>query len=150
MHPIVKRIMIFGVAACLLIAGFLFYEIVHTPEIKTEKHLANVDWLPAEASDITYAQRNGLGWFQSYECTISREAVDKLAQKEGWKLEAMDNVSASLRSVLGLPALREFVGTKMDFVPKALFYEDRKPNGGGVTVIYDLELGRLFVHKSHN
>jgi hypothetical protein len=149
MNPIVKRIMISGAAACLLIAGLFLYAIGRTPQIETTKHLPHVDWLPTEASDITYAQSDGFGWFQSYECTISREALDKLALKEGWKLEAKDAVFASLRSVLGLPALREFGGTKMDLVPKALFYEDRKPNGGGVTVIYDLELGRLFVHKSH-
>ncbi len=149
MRRIVKRLMILSAAVCLLIVGLFLYVIGRTPEIKNEKHLAHVDWLPTEASDITYAQSDDFGWFQCYECTISRDAVAKLAQREGWKLEVKENVFASLRSSLGLPALREVDGKKMDLVPKALFYEDRKPNNGGVTVIYDLELGRLFVHRSH-
>ncbi len=149
MNPVAKRVAIFGAVTALLVVGSLLCVIGHDPKIKREMHLARVDWLPVEASDISYAQKDGMGWLQSYECSLPRETLDKLAQTEGWKLEAKENISTGLRSTLGLPALREIDGMKVDLVPKALFYEDRKPNGGGVTVIYDLELGRLFVSKSH-
>jgi hypothetical protein len=76
--------------------------------------------------------------FLCYECAISPEALSKLAQKEGWKLTEKENVVV-IRDMLGLPKLRKIEGVEVDWVPEALFYEDRKANNGGVTVAYDLE-----------
>ena len=133
-----------------------------TTPMESAKHLAHVDWLPAEASDVTYAKREGFGWFTCYECSLPREAFDQFARKEGWQMTPKSDVSTGLRGVLDLPATKHKAepngvvtvdlnnAQSMPVVKKALFYEDRHQNGGGVTVIYDLDAGRLFVHESHN
>jgi hypothetical protein len=131
-----------GVLAAAFFA-FVLFAFRSTP-IESAKHLARVDWLPAEASDVTYAKREGLGWFTCYECSLPRVALDRLAQKEEWKLEPKNDVSSGLRLVLKLSP-----PTEIDSVARALFFEKRQPNGGGVTVIYDLDAARLFVHESH-
>jgi hypothetical protein len=135
-------LVVFGAATLI----FLMFDKKDTVR---EAHLANVEWLPPEASDITYSRREGFGWFKCYECNLPREAFYKLAQKEGWSLAKQKNVSVGLRHLLGLPPI---IGTEdgaVDVIESALFFEKRQPNNGGITVVYDLNTERLFVHESH-
>ena len=141
-----KIILVLGIATVVAVIILLLLTWWGAEHIYRGKHLVHVNWLPAEASDVTYAEREGLGWFRCYECSLSKEGLDRMAKKEGWKLEPKSDVRIGLRRVLGLPALKE---TGEDLVAKALFYVNRGPNGGGITVIYDLDAGRLFVHESH-
>jgi len=138
-----KIILILGGMLAAAFIAFVLFAFRSTP-IESGKHLARVDWLPVEASDVTYAKREGFGWFTCYECNLPRETFDRLAQKEEWKLEPKNDVSTGLRLVLELSP-----PTEIHSVARALFYEKRQPNGGGVTVIYDLDAARLFVHESH-
>jgi hypothetical protein len=128
--------------------GLVLFVLRATP-MESAKHLAHVDWLPIEASDVTYARRGGFGWFTCYECSLPKEALDRMAQKEGWKMEPKSDVHTGLRVILGLPALKDTEYGGIDSVAKAMFHEKRQSNGGGVTVIYDLDAGRLFVHETH-
>jgi len=141
--PWIRSLILFAVVAMAALVAFVLFAFRSTP-IESAKHLARVDWLPADASDVTYAKRKGFGWFTCYECSLPRVALDRLAQKEEWKLEPKNDVSSGLRLVLKLSP-----PTEIDSVARALFYEKRQPNGGGVTVIYDLDAARLFVHESH-
>lgn len=84
--------------------------------------MESVGWLPASATDISYYKRDGFGWIKNYECSIPADAFLGLASKEGWEVQEKDNV---------------------------LFYEERHPNGGGVTVQYDKDSERLSVQSSH-
>jgi len=138
-----KIILILVAILAVAFIAFVLFAFRSTP-IESGKHLARVDWLPAEASDVTYAKREGFGWFTCYECNLPRVVFDRLAQKEEWKLEPKNDVSSGLRLVLKLSP-----PTEIDSVARALFYEKRQPNGGGVTVIYDLDAARLFVYESH-
>ena len=148
-----------GIAVALTVAGFVV--LLGQEEIQRGTHLARVDWLPPEASDVTYAKRDGFGWFTCYECKMPREAFDRLAERAGWSPVPKNDVSTGLRLTLGQtgqtkPADKGGVITVdlnsdlgLPIVRKALFYEKRQSNGGGVTVVYDLDSGRLFVHESN-
>ena len=77
--------------------------------------------------------------------------MENLAKMKGWELSEKKNYySTGLRLPLKLPPIRKVEGMEIDFYPLALVYEDRKGNGGGITVIYDPEFQRLFVLQSAN
>jgi hypothetical protein len=143
MRRAAKIFLILGAVLAAVLLAFVLFAFRATP-MESAKHLTHVDWLPPEASDVTYARSEGLGWFTCYECSLPRDAFDRLAQKEEWKLGPKNDVSSGLRLVLKLSP-----PTEIHSVARALFYEKRQPNGGGVTVIYDLDASRLFVHESH-
>jgi hypothetical protein len=143
MRRAAKIIFILGAVLVAAFVAFVLFSFRATP-VESAKHLAHVDWLPSEASDVTYAKSEGLGWFTCYECSLSREAFDRLSQNEEWKPEPKNGVSTGLRLVLELTSPKE-----IHTVARSLFYERRQPNGGGVTVIYDLDASRLFVYESH-
>jgi len=158
MKHFAKIVTALGAAALGVILAFA---IATKTEIQRGTHLAHVNWLPAEASDVTYAKRDGLGWFVSYECKLPKEAVAPLAQKKGWTLEPKTDVTVGLRSILTPPPPKESAatngvvvvdltrgGARTDPISKALFYEKRYSNGGGVTAVYDLDAERLFVYES--
>jgi len=115
------------------------------------EHVAQVDWLPKTASDITYIMNTGglFPWL-CFECSMSSEAVQAFAETKGWKFTEQKGYSTGLRLALHLPPVRQVDGASLDYYPLALVYEKRKGNGGGVTAIYDPELQRLFVHQSSN
>ncbi len=92
-----------GLAGVLAVVAFVFLAFSPARE-ESAKHLARVDWLPIEARDVTYAKSDGFGWFTCYECSLPKEALDRMAQNEGWKLEPKIDVHTGLRMILGLPA----------------------------------------------
>jgi len=148
MRRVTKIIFALGIAIAIVVVALVTFAFSSSRE-DSGKHLARVDWLPMEASDVTYVKRDGFGWFNCYECGLPKEAFDRLAQKKEWKPELKKDVSMGLRHVLGLPALKKTEYGDTDLVANALFYEKRRPNGGGITVIFDLDTNRLFVHESH-
>lgn len=104
---------------------------------------ASREWLPGgRASPFARSET-------CCECSLPAEVLARIARKEGWTLEPKSDVAVSLRAVLGLPALKKMDFGDIDLVAEALVYQNRKPNGGGVTVVYDTEASRLFVHESH-
>ncbi len=100
----------------------LFWLAFRTGEPTTGEHLDSVDWLPPSATDISFYKRDGFGWIKNYECSIPEDDFLRLAEKEGWGLQGEGNV---------------------------LSYEKRYPNHGGVTVYYNRDTQRLFVHSAH-
>ncbi len=129
-------------------AGLIYLVLSLGPET-SGKHLARVDWLPPEATDVTFVKTDGFGWINCYECTIPRPPLERLAAAKGWVLESRTGVSNGFRAMLGLPKLKSTEHGASDLVSRALVYQQRQSNGGGITVIYDLDAGRLFVFESH-
>jgi hypothetical protein len=142
-----KLIAIFAGLA-LLAFGFLV-AITWRSAPKIEKHISSAEWLPSEASDISYIETEGFGWYRFSEFTISEPQLRSFAEENKWNLESEENTFVSARSLLGEPPLRELYGAPSDFIPNALVYEDRKKNGGGVTLTYDLDSNRAYLHTSH-
>ena len=118
---------------------------------ETKQHLPRIDWLPIEASDISFARNDGgiFPWL-SFECSLPNAAFATFAEQKGWKPTWKTNYSTGLRATLKLPPLRFVEGRAVDFYPVTLVHEVRKGNGGGITVIYDPESRRLFVSQSSN
>ncbi len=114
------------------------------------QHVVQVDWLPKEASDVTYLRQGGLFWLSCYECALPRSAFDKFAKENGWAVKETRNVNVGgFRSMLKLAPIR--LNKPMEEVyPIALHYQERQKDGGGITVVYDLETQRLFVWESSN
>jgi len=147
MKRIAKVVAVVGLSTMLVVAALVLFLFSFHPEDRA-MHIARVDWLPAEASDVTYVKRGGFGSVTCFECDLPKDAFDRMAGRNGWKPEPKKNVSIGLRSVLGLPALKATEYGQMDLVANALFYENRRANNGGITVVYDLDSNRLFVHES--
>ena len=100
----------------------LFDDAFRTGEPISGEHLDSVDWLPPNATDISFYRRDGFGWIKNYKCSVPEDDLFELAAKEGWELEMDGN---------------------------GLFYERRYPNGGGVTVRYNRDTRRLSVQSNH-
>ena len=114
-----------------------------------EKNVSSVEWLPQEASDISYVETEGFGWYRFTEFTISETELRRFAEENKWNLVKKENVFMSARRLLGEPPLRELHGDAVDYIPTALVYEDRQSNGGGTSLTYDLEMSRAYLHTSH-
>ena len=67
----ILKVLFFSLLAVVGVVALLVYSVLWTGEIKSEKHLAHVDWLPPAATDITYSQCDGMGAFFVYECSIN-------------------------------------------------------------------------------
>ena len=141
------------VGVCLLVVfgcSIWVYHHIFGGQAESGRHVAHVDWLPAEATDVTFQKNDGLFWFLSFECALPRPAFDKFAKEKGWSLVEKRDYTTGLRFGLGLPPVRNVGGKLDDTYTTALVYEDRRANGGGVTVVYDPERQRLFVLESGN
>ena len=152
MHTLIKFTLLAVGALFIGVMGSLFLTVSSSSQIESMSHVSHVDWLPASASDITYARRKGFAWFLTYECKLPESDFRSLAQKEGWPIQEATNVSVGgLRAILKLPDLTNSnsFGIPAHSIDRALLFERRQPNGGGTTVVYDLERGRLFFHQSH-
>ena len=150
MHTLIKFTLLAVGALFIGVMASLFLTVSSSSRIESMSHVPQVDWLPASASDITYARRKGFGWFLTYECKLPEPDFRSLAQKEGWSIQEGTNVPVGrLRTFLKLPDLTNAFGDPASSIDRALLFERQKPNGGGTTVVYDLERGRLFFSQSH-
>ncbi len=116
---------------------------------KSGHHLAQVNWLPASASDISF-YRNGDSLFPMYcyECTIPYADVLKFARESDWMLVEKSSVRLShWRALLKLPGLGVENGDTYD---SALVYSADQQNGGGIQVVFHQPSSRLFVSYSAN
>ena len=150
MRSIFKFLLI-GLGVLLIAVILLIVFAFSSSDIKLVSHVSQVDWLPSSASDITYARRDGFGWFLTYECNLPENDFLALAKKENWPVKETTNVLGSgYRLILKLPEPTNALGDPTYFADQAFVYENRYPNGGGVTVIYDRQRNRLLFNKSHN
>lgn len=154
MSPGTKKILkitgvVGGVAALLIaLAGFFLLRGIFVVEHKSGVRVTRVDWLPKEATDITFERDEGLFWMLNYECAFPRAAFDRYAKANGWVMVEKKDYHDGFRSMLKLPPVRVFKGHPSDTYPLALVHEYRKANGVGITAVYDVELQRLFVFES--
>jgi hypothetical protein len=150
MHTLIKFTLVAVGMLFIGVMASLLLTVSSSSQIESMSHVSHVDWLPASASDITYARRKGFGWFFIYECTVPESDFRSLAQKEGWEIQEGTNVPVGrVRTILMLPDLTNVFGDPASSIDRALLFERRKPNGGGTTVVYDLERGRLFFSQSY-
>lgn len=115
------------------------------------RHVAEVSWLPNDATDVTYYREDG-GLFPRYwyECTIPYESMLGFARENGWKLEEAEQVEVPARAFLKLPPLIIPGASTPDRLPSALTYVTQQGNGGGIRVAYHRPTSLLIVSYSSN
>jgi len=120
-----KKWAMFGVvvALCVVVTpNVLFFYAFQTGDPYTGEHLSSVDWLPESATDVSFYRIDGFGWVKNYDCLIPEIDFRVFAAENGWKLQTEDSI---------------------------LYYAKRHRNGGGVSVNYNRETGRLSVQSNH-
>lgn len=142
---------LFGIVSGVVIFLLILVIFLARPTApRIAENVDSVEWLPQEASDISYYVREGFGWFYFAEGTMTEQDFRSFAAENDWDLEVKKDVSVHMRSILGRPPLREVrEGIEMDRVLDALVYEDRKASGGGITWVFDRETERFYFNKSH-
>ena len=101
-------------------------------------NLESVDWLPSEATNITYHFESQFGWTREYVCTIDEKAFRNFAKQKSWPLEPVKNEYLSFRNIFK-------DGVHID---KGLAYIKRK-GGGSFCIHYDLVTQKLYHIETH-
>jgi len=127
----------------LVMVCFLMLFLISDTDFKTELNTATVPWLPPEAKHVSLKQRGGFGAMEFIECTISEEQFRNLAKRKNWELgEIKDKLTYGRIEGLPLLLMDSELGPA-DLIRNGLISESRAPNGGGYTVLYDIDLQRM-------
>ena len=148
MKKILKWLIIGGFSlAVVFIAAVLFA--ISGPRPDVVEGIDRPEWLPEHATSIFHRSQEGFGWWRAAEFTISETDFRGYAAKQGWQLVEVNDLSNSL----ALQMLRSDVETysEEDFKPiaRALVYDSRASNNGGITVALDLSNNRAYYMESH-
>ena len=136
-----------------LFAFFIFVKVTLAPKPKYGSGDDPPEWLPSSASDINYMERKGFGAARIAVFSIDQDAFEAFAKENGWPLEEQADVSVFFEAYtqetppdIDSLSLDEY--NDRFSVDDALFYEKRGDNGGGVTIVYDIENHRGYYHYS--
>jgi len=135
-----------GVSICGIV---LLFALTWTSKPKVELNVDSVEWLPSSASNISYVERTGMGGMKIAEFSISRADMDAFAKENGWDLKEKENVSISFRDRIAPEGTKVEHPYEENYLEKALFYEKRHSNNGGVTLVYDPKTNRGYYWYSH-
>ena len=105
------------------------------------ENVKSVTWLPKSMSDISYYKTQSFGWIKEYKCNISEQDFRNYAKEKSWEL-----TSPKAKSIIKFHRLK---GMGLIVVERALFYSKRSANGGGESVLYDLNTETLYYTASH-
>ncbi len=126
----------------------VLWMISHTPPESGEK-LGSVGWLDSRASDISYFRANDFTGLFVYEFRISEPDFMTLAKERGWTPTALPNEQTVARYSSFLPPNdRDHPSASSTRVRNGWIHQDRRSNGGGITVVYDSSANRAYVSQS--
>jgi hypothetical protein len=103
---------------------------------------------PPAAREINYYERRNISGVVSITYLLGEEQFRNFADSRGWTLVRK---SESPGGVIGSSPEAWANGTMNQYDPKigeCLFYEVRRPNGGGIAVIYDLAASRVTINQA--
>jgi hypothetical protein len=148
MKKILKWLLISVAGLAVLFVAAVVFAIVG-PRPAVVEGTNRPEWLPEQATNIFHRSQEGFGWWKAAEFTISETDFRDYAAKRGWQLvEAKDFAKFST-----LQHLKAEGGSlsEEDFKPisRALVYERRASNNGGITVGLDLNTHRAYYTESH-
>jgi hypothetical protein len=111
--------------------------------------LSSVEWLDSRASDISFYRANDFSGNFTYEFQISSEDFAALAKERGWQVAPLAEHRSIMRYTFFLPETdaRRQRPLSME-LDSGMIYESRRPNGGGITVLYDTNRSRAYVSQS--
>lgn len=117
---------------CLVFWGLLFVAISgigQTVVGRTDRP----DWLPKEATRITYYSQGGLAWSRTAKFTIAEESFRAYATERGWTVEEVKDYRLPWKALV---------------IPRALIYEKRLSNAGGISVAFNCATSRAYYDES--
>jgi len=111
--------------------------------------LTSVAWLDSRASDISYYRANDFSGNFTYDFRIGGDDFAALAKERGWQFAPLTEHRSIMRYSFFLPETdsRRLKPLSVD-LDGGLVYESRRPNGGGITVLYDTNTSRAYVSQS--
>jgi hypothetical protein len=117
---------------------------------ETGFHRSSVDWLPETASDISFYRNSNIANILAYEFHISKPDFEALAGERGWRVKPLEQRASVIRYTQCLPSghhqrTEPFAAAASE----GLFFEDRRSNGGGISVLFDGANSMAYVFKSN-
>jgi hypothetical protein len=146
-----RWLLVFGTAIATILFGLLAilaFSIAYSrPELGTE--LNSVEWLDSRATDISFYRANDFSGALAYEFSIRDEDFTALAHEQNWHTVPTIGQRNVMRYMFFLPE-KDARRTSQLFaeVENGLFFESRRPNGCGITVLYDTNASRAYVFQS--
>jgi len=136
-----------ALALCVVVAVIL---LITGPRRPVVEGMDRPPWLPEQATKIFHRSQEGFGWWKAAEYTISEEDLRAYAAKKGWDLSEEENYMqpSLVRMMLGRQG-RDFNPEDFGRMKRALVYEKRKPNNGGVLIVFDPSTSRAYYSESH-
>lgn len=107
------------------------------------------EWLPEQATQIFHRSREGFGWWKAAEFTISEKDFRAHAEMRGWKLVEVKNLSKIQTLQFLRPSGTAFSEEDSKPIPRALVFERRASNNGGISVSFDFSTDRAYYNESH-
>jgi hypothetical protein len=139
---------ILNILACLAVAtvsliAFLLWA-MFSDQPSFTSGLSTYGDLPEAATDIAVYKNTNLSGLRLMEFTIPERDFRSYAESQGWKMDALSGPQLIISAT-------EFYNKRIDYyreVSDGLFFEDRRPNGGGVTVVFDRQKQLAYVNRS--
>lgn len=162
-----KRYLPFAILAGVALFLWKAYEGFTT--VESGEHVARVSWLPEAATDVSFYRSYS---FTAYEFTIPEAAFLEWANDRGWKIAKIEGEPRSIsryhRGLDDVPhpeeprpdeksrAVWEAYNAGVDkwrdatikTITHSYYYEWRQTDGGGVSVVYDLDTGRAYFQSN--
>ena len=105
--------------------------------------------MDSRASDISFYRANDFSGNFTYEFRIGGDDFAVLARERGWQLAPLTEHHSIMRYTFFLPETdarhQKPLSVELD---SGMIYESRRPNGGGITVLYDTNASRAYVSQS--
>jgi hypothetical protein len=142
---------VFLVLGSLVVLGVgVFCWFAFGSHIETGFHERSVDWLPTTATNISYFKNRNIANIETYEFCISGPDFAALAHDRGWAVKLIEKPMSILRYTWWLAAehpqrMKPFYAE----ASKGSYYEDRRPNNGGIAVLYNEDSQTAYVDKSN-
>ncbi len=148
MKKILKWFLINAVGLVVLFVTAVIFAIVG-PRPAVVEGTDRPEWIPEQATNIFHRSQEGFGWWKAAEFTINENDFRDYAEKRGWQLIEARNFSKVTTLALLKAKGGSFPEEDFEPIPRALVYERRAGNNGGITVVLDLDTDRAYYNASH-
>ena len=113
-------------------------------------HRAILDDLPSSASDISFYRYTGFGGVFLCEFTISKSNFETLVRSRGWNVEPLNHKKSIPRYTEALPKGHPAKQPPYSVTASSgFFFENRQPNNGGISVLFDDSRSIAYIFWSH-
>lgn len=140
------------IASCVGIpaaAVRFFFWAAFGDHIETGFHRPSVDWLPRTASDISFYRNNNIANVLAYEFHIFKPDFEILARERGWPVKPPEQRASVIRYTQCLPKGHPQRTGPFRIYSDGLYFDDLRPNGGGITVLFDDANSMAYVFQSN-